>query len=810
MSYLLPVWSAALALGILAGHFQILTGTSTLTLASALALALLAARSCKHPTAWLLCSTVAVLLAGVSLGAPAMPSAEGPPHAQHRVSQGGGQRMRVVGLVTSAARQGALGQYQDLRIWAQLNGGQASRLGGDVILRRPADAMVVHPGEVVLVRGKLGLITGNRNPGAQGSMASNRRGAARVRLLAGSDDLVILGGAARPPLLGRLRRRLAHQLDAAVQDPDQRGLLGALIMGDRSGISDELRAAFARAGTSHLLAISGLHLALVALGMAALSRWLMLRIPPVARSRDPGRLAMLPAAAAALFYTALTGASSPTSRACVLVLCLGVARLVHRPPDLARPLSLAALLLLLLHPGALLQPGFQLSFIAVAGIALASRRFRQTRPPGSDQGLTSRTLSWVKGLALASTAATLVTAPLVVQHFGQATVAGVAVNLVAIPWTSLVLLPSALLGAAAGQLWLPAGEVLLSLAALAAGCLADLCRLVASWPVARELTPPGWPLTLALTLLAVGILLPGRKQRSVLLVAALLLATAATLLPLARDRQPPLALTFLDVGQGDSTFISMADGFSMLVDGGGDPAGRVDPGRQRVLPFLRARGIQRLDLVVASHPHADHTAGLGAVLEAVAVGELWVCWHEQQDPWLGDLLRSAARQGVTVRQPRVITRDGLTVRPIWPPGHQGACADPARGANDNSIVLRLELGQAAVLLPGDVEQEAEEQLVLTAGQWLRADLLKVPHHGSGTSSSRAFLDAVSPRLGIISCGVHNSFGIPPPRILRRYQHHGIPLARVDLRGAIGVHLWPDGKIRWRALMSPETWRWLPR
>ena len=810
MSFLLPIWAAALALGILIGFQISLTGSSTLALALALVSALLAARAPRHLLLWLACSTAAVLLAGISLGVQPQAPADAPAHVRGLASKRGGQRVRVVGRVASAARLGAAGQYQDLSVQARLDGGQASRLVGTVILGRPPEAPTLHPGEVVLVRGKLGLITGNRNPGAPGSRGGRPHEPPRVRIRADTEDLVLLDGASSPPLLGRLRSRLARQLGLAVEDPDQRGLLGALIMGDRAGISDDLRAAFARAGTSHLLAISGLHLALVALGVAALSRRLLLWIPLVARSRDPGRLAMLPAAAAALFYTALTGAASPTARACVLVLCLGAARLVHRPPDLARPLSLAALLLLLLHPPALLLPGFQLSFIAVAGIALAARRFPRPPGPGDHRGLASRTLEWVKKLALASTAATLVTAPLVVQHFGQATVAGVAVNLVAIPWTSLVLLPSALLGAAAGQLWPPAGEVLLSLAALAAGCLIDLCGMVASWPVAREFTPPGWPLTLALSMLALGLLLPRRNQRRALVGAALLLAAVAALLPLTLDRQPPLALTFLDVGQGDSTFISTAGGFSMLVDGGGDPAGRADPGQRRVVPFLRARGIKHLDLVVATHPHADHTAGLRAVLQWVAVDELWVCWHEQEDPWLLELLRTAALRGVPVRRPRLFTRDGLTVRPIWPRGYQGACADPARGANDNSIVLRLELGQAAVLLPGDVERETEEQLVISAGGWLAADLLKAPHHGSGTSSSGAFLRAVSPRLGIISCGLHNSFGIPPPRILRRYRDHGIPLARVDLKGAIGVHLWPDGKLRWRALISPDPWRWLPR
>ena len=811
MRYLLPFWAASLAAGILIGHLTLLKtpGAGLLALPFALALAGTAALTGRRLWCWLLASALAVLLAGISLGWPPQESVDraGDPHTL--IGPRGRQRVRVVGLVAGTARRGEVGQYQDLALQWRLAPDSVTRLHGTVTLRRKPDAPTLRPGERVLVRGKPGLFTGNRNPGARGGGHFSGRHGSRVRLVAGPGDVVVLGHSQDPGVLARLRQQLTIQLNKAVEDPSRRALLAALVLGDRQGISDDLRQAFARSGTSHLLAISGLHLALVALGVAALSRRLLLWIPAAARSHEPGRLAMVPAAAAALFYTALTGAAAPTARACVLVLCLGAARLVHRPPDLARPLSLAAILLLLFHPPALFSPGFQLSFLAVGGIALAARRFSPNRSKKDPPGLARRALDWVKGLALASLTATLITAPLVAQHFGQATVAGVGVNLLAIPWTSLVLLPSALLGAVTAQLYWPAGEALWALSSWAAGCLIALCQLVATWPAWREFTPPGWPLTVALTVLGLGVLMPRRPGRGILIGAALLLTGGAVLLPAAMERRPPLALTFLDVGQGDSTFISTADGFNMLVDGGGDPAGRVDPGRRRVVPFLRARGIQRLDLVVATHPHADHTAGLRAVLEAVTVDELWVCWHQEPNPWLRDLLEASRARGVPVHRPRILTRGALTVRPMWPAGYKDACADPARSANNNSIVLRLELGKSSVLLPGDLEQEAEAGLIAWAGQHLRADLLKAPHHGSGTSSSPAFLEAVSPRLGIISCGLHNSFGIPPPRVLERYNRRGIPLARVDLRGAVGVHLWPDGKIRWRALTSSEGWRWLP-
>ena len=784
-----------MALGIVLGESLRLP---PLLLALALAPALALTLTLEHrPALWLTVSGLAVILAGISLGTPAVKRACEPINHLRR-----GEKVRVVGRIATAARRGEQSQHQQLALSWRLDGGAPGRICGAVMLLRQRDAPALHPGEEVLVRGKLGIFTGNRNPGA----GSGPGGAPMVRLVAAAGEAVILEGRHRAPWFQRLRLRLGEQLGNAVKDPDRRALLAALIIGDRSSVSVELREAFARAGTSHLLAISGLHLALVALGVAALSRRLLLWIPIIARSRDPGRLAVVPAAAAALFYTGLTGAAPPTARACVLVLCLGVARLAHRPTDLVRPLAMAALLLLLLHPPTLFAPGFQLSFVAVAGIALAVRRFPAGAPLRA--GLAGRVHVWLRGIALASTAATLVTTPLVAHHFGQATAAGLVVNMAAIPWTSLVLLPAALAGALVMQVWAMAGGHLFALAAWAAGVLADLCVTAAAWPVAIKFSPPGWPLTVALTLLALGALLPWRRPRRVTVCVAMLLILAAVAVPRVLRRDAPLELTFLDVGQGDSTFITTAGGFAMLVDGGGDPAGRADPGLSRVVPYLRWRGVRRLDLVVATHPHADHIAGLGAVMEAVEVGELWVCWHEEQDPWLEALLAAAASNGVPVSPPRLLELDGLTIRPLWPAGYGGRCADPARDANDNSIVLRLELGGAAVLLPGDVEQGVEQELVARFRGLLQADVLKAPHHGSGTSSSPGFLAAVDPRMGVISCGLHNSFGIPPARVLRRYRRQGVELARVDRDGAIGVHLWPDGTLRWKPLVGRTPWRWL--
>jgi len=292
---------------------------------------------------------------------------------------------------------------------------------------------------------------------------------------------------------------------------------------------------------------------------------------------------------------------------------------------------------------------------------------------------------------------------------------------------------------------------------------------------------------------------------------------------------PTLEAIFLDVGQGDSALLRFPGGGAMLVDAGGVlPVGpragartSHDPGTTRVVPFLRAAGIRRLEVVVATHPHPDHVGGLAAVLATFPVDELWVCWDDPE-PALAPLLEVALRRGVKVSRPRLVRRpDGVVVEPLWPHGEgeprggegvgegangrssaqAGRCTDPGDSANDSSVVLRVAYGAASVLLAGDIEEDAERRLAARGGERLRSQVLKVPHHGSATSSSEVLLRTVAPRLAVISCGVQNSFGFPAPAVLARYREHGIEVARVDQLGAISVRLDRNGGLRREALAA---------
>ena len=256
-----------------------------------------------------------------------------------------------------------------------------------------------------------------------------------------------------------------------------------------------------------------------------------------------------------------------------------------------------------------------------------------------------------------------------------------------------------------------------------------------------------------------------------------------------------LRITALDVGQGDSLLVEFPDGRAMLVDGGGMVGSGIDLGRRVLLPELAARRRRRIDIVVVTHPHPDHFLGFLTALPELEVGEVWesgLASATDPDGALARLLRTLGDRGAVLRRPAELCRGthsfgGAEVRVLAPcPGFDGLAS-----ANDNSIVLQLRLGSRSALLVGDAERETEARLVATYGTSLKADLLKVGHHGSRTSSTPAFLAAVAPEVAIISSGVRNRFGHPARVTLDALASRSIDVRRTDRKGAIVF--WTDGK-----------------
>jgi competence protein ComEC len=647
--------------------------------------------------------------------------------------------------------------------------------------------------------------------------------------------LTRLGGV--PPTLAqrfaRVRGHLLARLDVLFRSaPDQAAVLRAMLLGDYNFLDRDVSLAFQTTSVYHVLVVSGLHVAALAAFIWWVARRLRLSLP----------LTVLTIFLVLGFFVAIVEDRPPIERAALMATVVLLARLLFRRVEILNTLAVAALLVVVIRPSSLADASFQLSFLAaliIGGIALplvdaTSAPFRKAlahlgdvtrdvaHPPRSIQfRLDLRSASdWLASrlpARLAPRCAALVAlpcaatfrlweiflvsltiqlglVPLMAHFFHRVSIAGPLANMPAILLSSLIV-PFGFITLGLDALW----HGLASLAAHFTGWLVQallvIVQAISAWPrtAYRIPGPPAWVLAAFYCLLALAALAATARRRRWAIVlsfplAALLLVSAS--FPFApRLTSGALEVSILDVGQGDSIFVAFPDGRTLLIDGGGTyGASRMggvrigmDIGENIVSPYLWQRGLRRLDAVALSHAHTDHLDGLNAVLDNFQVQELWIGRAVDSQPFR-ELLAHARARGV-----RLVDRSrgesfswgGVTGLVLWPEDHSEAAAT----SNNDSLVLRLEYGRRAFLLPGDIEKPVEDDLVLR-GDPLAADVLKVPHHGSRTSATEPLLHAVLPAFAVISVGETNSFGHPHHQTLDRLSVAHIRALRTDQDGTV--------------------------
>ena len=701
-----------------------------------------------------------------------------------------GQPWEVEARVVSAPERMAGRTHLIVEMERVVRGGQARFAGGQVWLAIQGELQQVLPGDRVIFRARLHAPRGFAeldSPDLARQWAARR--VAAVAGLASAAELVRRPGESAPFLraIARWREQLLAKVGTVLAG-DRRALVASLVLGDRGEVSAGLDPGSRIAGVSHVLSVSGLHLALAAALFVVGLRALLATIVPVARRWAVQPMAALCALPATAIYTLLTGAAVATVRSCAASWIWLGGSIVGRPATAFGALGAAALLILGLSPLSLYDPSLQLSFVAALGMALLPH-WRQAlfgeriRDPQRRWG--KRVLYGAVQLSAVSVAALLMTAPIAAYHFGQVPPVGPLANLVVVPLAELWVLPLGLLGCMVSAV-LPALAIwLIRGAGWGAAALAQWVYWIASWaPQGRVGAPLFWE-----ALLWYGALLtlafPQKSARRLALALGIAWATAFG----ARALWPRsgVTVTFFDVGQGDAALVQLP-GAALLVDGGGSFDPRFDPGAQVIVPWLGRQGIRRLDVVVMTHPHPDHADGLASVVAQIPVGEVWTNGASSQLPGVVRLLAVARERGVPVVRPHALTLGAARVKVL-----QGASVAPGRSENDGSIVLRVEYAGRAVLLTGDVEARAEAQL-LQSGANLAADLVKVPHHGSRTSSGEAFVAAVHPHWAVVSVGAENRWHFPAPEVAARWQAIGAQLLRTDRDGAVGFQIDPDGAI----------------
>jgi competence protein ComEC len=570
---------------------------------------------------------------------------------------------------------------------------------------------------------------------------------------------------------------LPPERDAAFER-DVRGPLAALLLGRTSELDRGVVARYRRGGLYHLLVVSGLHIVLEA-GLVSFALALL---------RIGGKTRDLVLLGSVFLFVLVGGANPPAVRAGLVVGVFLLTRLLERPIGSGQAIGLSALVLFLASPAAMFSVGTVLTFAAVCGIALLSSPIRELLPARPE---------WLWSGLAATLAAEAATAPVLFWRFNVVAAGAWLTSPAAIPLSAgLIALGGVLLVFYAAGL--PAGilETLFGLGSRLLEWLADR----ATGAAFLRPTPPLRGMLLAGALL-VGAALGPRRLRAASAMAAVAVFGGFALQPGPRGPGRGFAIEALDVGQGDAILLRWQRR-AILVDGGGPfDMEATEFGRTRVLPKLLDRGVVRLEAAVLTHPHPDHALGLFAILEELPVGELWLSAGEDEGDFHARLRALAGSRGVPVRvlsSGDAFDLDGARLTVV----HSGGPLRKKDGVNNQSIVALFERDGRSALLTGDIGAPAEDDLRFF-GAAPRADVLKVAHHGSRTSTSAGFVDSVAPRLALVSCGRRNRFGHPSAATLRTLERRCIPVLRTDERSDCRAELLPGAtRLGWRGRERP--------
>jgi competence protein ComEC len=640
------------------------------------------------------------------------------------------------------------------------------------------------------------------------------------------------------------------------------GVLKALVIGDLTGIAPQTREAFNRAGVSHLLSISGLHIGIVATVAFLFFNGLFVRITPLLWRAWTRKGAALCSLVPVAVYGLMSGLSPATQRSLIMVAIFLMTFLLEREQNPVNTLALAALVILVADPTALFSISFQLSFSAVLAIFLGFSRFQDWVPRAKLLLSTTWQLRFLKKLVdffLVSLFAVVGSLPLVLFYFNQISLIGFLANFIIVPLVGFIVTPLGLLA----FFWLPASVT------IAAGCLSLanevlryallMVNVFAALPFAaiKTVTPSiletacFYGLVWALWYLssgqprmagplpvearsemnhssdriavegASGGLSPNSLKRAANAPVNVfgrrkiaLMAIFVILVVLAIDTgywfyqrfwYANLRATIIDVGDGSAALLELPGGHTIMIDGGGFADNALfDMGARIIAPFLWKKKIRTVDTLILSHPNSDHLNGLIFIADHFHVKDLWT--NNEPSDTLGyrTLMQVVAKRNIRLHNYKDLPTNrlinGVDLNLLYPPKDfaDRKAAEKWRKSNNNSLVVKVSFGHIAILFPGDITATAEAELVAIAGPKLASTILIAPHHGSLSSSTDLLLDTVDPDVVIVSCGRNRRFNFPHPTIVKRYKGRGCTIWRTDRNGAVRIS--SDGQ---RLMIKPH-------
>ncbi len=748
---------------------------------------------------WLSFGSVLLALSLLSVGFLRREAAMSPPHGFGEVIY---QQVAVHGTVVESKKERSGGSSLTIEGTAVCASDPSAAMSGKIFIRSWEEIFPQKYGEVVELEGKLTRPRPPRNPGQFNYREYlARRGIFATMTVKNVSDVQAVGIGGDPFL--RWTKRLRGKIETVIDETmpaESASVLRGILLGDRAALPVRLYDIFLRTSTSHFLAVSGLHIGIIAGWAFLLFNWLRRLVK--LKSKAIVYILVIPLV---IIYASMVGFRTSVARASVLVILAVAAAIIDRDTDIFNLLAVAAMGILIYRPCAIWDAGFQLSFGAVASIAYLMPYWERWLSRIERDTWYRRWLYRILQSVAVSLSAQIGAMPIIAHTFGTASVVGVLVNPMIIPIVALIV-PIGFVQSLIGLAYFPVAVILGHANHVLISMLIRIASYFAGFHFS-SVPVRGFSFWHIIVFSAVIVFIANlsillRQKRRLIIASAAVVTICIWAAALSYDGHV-LKVTYLNVGQGDSMFVELPNGRNILIDGG-SYSHRFDTGERVIAPFLEHKGVSKLNLIVSTHPHNDHAGGLTYTVDNFDVEEVLTGSYGLTTPTFNELLVRLNRKDIKYADAQVgtILRDGRIHVEVLGPRIPDISGDENTRMNNNSVVLKVSYKGVSFLFTGAIEGKSE-YLFVNSARDVNAVVLKVPHQGSKTSSSWDFLRAVQPTIGVVSVG-WNFYGHPSSMILGRYRWLGIKTYRTDRQGAITVVT--DGRRGWIKTMYGSNFR----